>query len=289
MSETITTGIVDTCATGTDMDALIEELRQRSPEYDEAQAVVALVWAAGDAIERMRLRRGWTQGELAQRLGVTAARVSQLESGTLGEAPSLKMLARVAHVCGETVRLVTSGEDAAAAERRPESPVAPRESVPAAPASAAPAPASASASPTPAGAPPPLGDLLVEMVRLRRDIAGLQSAVDSGQVPAAPAGGFMPGRAIGSDRAGFDVAAVPLPPGSSDRRVGPPGHFAKVSAQDIAPLVADQTLRGIGDAALRMLKGTGLNVVGVVAAEPWIADGQVELRVTLGRETKPGA
>lgn len=90
----------------TDVKALLGDLRKSDAKFEEAQTVVDLVRASGDMLERMRERKGWSQTELAERLGVTTARISQLESGTLRNAPSLKMMARVAHACGETIKLV---------------------------------------------------------------------------------------------------------------------------------------------------------------------------------------
>ncbi len=100
----------------TDVRALLGELQKSDPKFDEAQSVINLVRNAGDMLERMRERNKWSQTQLAERLGITTGRVSQLESGTLRNAPSLKMLARFAHACGETVTLGASTEVAAQAE-----------------------------------------------------------------------------------------------------------------------------------------------------------------------------
>lgn len=100
----------------TDVRALLGELRTNDPKFDEAQSVINLVRNAGDMLERMRERKKWSQTELAEHLGITTGRVSQLESGTLRNAPSLKMLARFAHACGETVNLVASAEAATQAD-----------------------------------------------------------------------------------------------------------------------------------------------------------------------------
>jgi ribosome-binding protein aMBF1 (putative translation factor) len=66
----------------------------------ESFAIVDLVRQVGDTLARMRERAGLSQTELAERLGMTPARVWQLESGTLRHAPSLEDIARWARACG---------------------------------------------------------------------------------------------------------------------------------------------------------------------------------------------
>jgi transcriptional regulator with XRE-family HTH domain len=102
----------------TNTDKMIADLRQAKPEFDDAYAIVEMVRKVGDMLERMRQRKNWSQSDLAERLGISAGRVSQLESGTLRDAPSLKMLARFAKACGETIGIVASGDQATILEHR---------------------------------------------------------------------------------------------------------------------------------------------------------------------------
>ena len=101
----------------TDVKALLQNLRKEDPRFDEAQAVVDLVDESGKMLQQMRERANLSQAEMAGRLGISVGRVSQLESGALRHAPSLKTLARYAHACGETVTLAASGEQAIKASR----------------------------------------------------------------------------------------------------------------------------------------------------------------------------
>jgi len=101
----------------TDVKALLGQLRSEDPRFDEAQAVVDLVRSAAELLVGMRERAGWTQAQLADYLGVTVGRVSQLESGALRHAPSLKMMARIAHACGEAVALTSAGTRAESEEK----------------------------------------------------------------------------------------------------------------------------------------------------------------------------
>jgi transcriptional regulator with XRE-family HTH domain len=90
-----------------DVKELLGEV-QSDPDYAQALAVVELVREVGDMLAQMRTRAGLTQAELAERLDISAGRVSQLESGTLRNAPSLKTIAQFATACGEAVKLSTA-------------------------------------------------------------------------------------------------------------------------------------------------------------------------------------
>lgn len=98
-----------------DTKELIEDLR-RNPEFDEAHYFVDLVRKAGDVLERMRERKGLSQSQMAARLDITPGRISQLESGTVRNAPSLKTLAQYARHCGEEIEIAPASERKVATE-----------------------------------------------------------------------------------------------------------------------------------------------------------------------------
>ena len=72
-----------------------EEFLDLSPE--EAK-IVAMKLALGDSLKRYRIRRGWTQQDLARRLGSSQSRVAKLETGALGV--TLDLLFRALFVAG---------------------------------------------------------------------------------------------------------------------------------------------------------------------------------------------
>jgi transcriptional regulator with XRE-family HTH domain len=85
---------------------LVENDRQFANEtaaFDLVQMVVA-------GLKRMRMRAGLTQAQLAERLGITQGRVSQMESGVLDHAPNFETVAKYARACGEEVGIAFSGE-----------------------------------------------------------------------------------------------------------------------------------------------------------------------------------
>ncbi len=89
---------------GTDTEVLARE-----------RAGFDLIHMAAASIRAARLHRGLTQKQLAEKLGVTVGRVSQYETGDLRHAPSLRVLAEIAHALGMSVgvRLVTDEAGAA--------------------------------------------------------------------------------------------------------------------------------------------------------------------------------
>jgi len=90
--------------------AYLNELAMQDPEYGPTAAVFDTVQAVCAGLKRMRLRRGFGQGELGRILGVSQGRISQIESGLVDHAPSLDMVARYAAVCGERLEIGFSGD-----------------------------------------------------------------------------------------------------------------------------------------------------------------------------------
>lgn len=93
-------------STMNDVTKLLEDVRANSPdEYDDAAATVSLVEKAAETLRFMRKAKGLSRDDMAKALGISPSRVSQLESGALRHAPSLRMMARWARVCGEELTL----------------------------------------------------------------------------------------------------------------------------------------------------------------------------------------
>lgn len=76
-----------------------------------AIAVIEFVQQSAHFLKKMRESAGVTPREMAKELGVSVSRISQLESGVLRHAPSLRTAALYAAACGETLRLVAAERD----------------------------------------------------------------------------------------------------------------------------------------------------------------------------------
>lgn len=70
----------------------------QGPEVKAAQRQLQPKLDPGRQILHLRLERGWTQKELAERAGTKQANISRLENGLLN--PSVDMLQRVAEALG---------------------------------------------------------------------------------------------------------------------------------------------------------------------------------------------
>lgn len=89
---------------------LLQMLQDEYPtKTAEAAAVVAFVEQCAAQLKQMREDADLHREEMAKLLALTPGRISQLESGALRHAPSLKMMARWAHACGETLVVQTTG------------------------------------------------------------------------------------------------------------------------------------------------------------------------------------
>ena len=64
----------------------------------EEAKIVEMKLALGDSLRRYRIRRRWTQRDLAERLGSSQSRVAKLETGALGV--TLDLLFRALFVAG---------------------------------------------------------------------------------------------------------------------------------------------------------------------------------------------
>ena len=64
----------------------------------EEAKIVEMKLALGDSLRRYRIRRRWTQQDLAKRLGSSQSRVAKLETGALGV--TLDLLFRALFVAG---------------------------------------------------------------------------------------------------------------------------------------------------------------------------------------------
>ena len=63
------------------------------------------VFLAADFIRQSRKKVNLSQVELAKRIGVSQARISELESGRLKHGPSISVLSKVASACGGELEL----------------------------------------------------------------------------------------------------------------------------------------------------------------------------------------
>lgn len=76
---------------------------QHDPDYQAAEEELRPLLDLADAVIALRLARGWSQAELAERAGTKQANISRLESGLAN--PSVKFLHKLASALGETLTI----------------------------------------------------------------------------------------------------------------------------------------------------------------------------------------
>ena len=79
------------------------EQLQHDPDYLAAEEELRPVLDLADAVIALRLARGWSQAELAERAGTKQANISRLESGLAN--PSVKFLQKLASALSETLTI----------------------------------------------------------------------------------------------------------------------------------------------------------------------------------------
>jgi transcriptional regulator with XRE-family HTH domain len=69
---------------------------QQNPEYKAAEEELRLHFELANAVLRARLAKGWSQGELAQKIGTKQANISRIEAGLAN--PTLTLIQKILKV-----------------------------------------------------------------------------------------------------------------------------------------------------------------------------------------------
>ncbi|MBN2549897.1 MAG: helix-turn-helix transcriptional regulator [Anaerolineales bacterium] len=69
---------------------------EADPEYRQAEEELRLPFALADAILNARLKKGWSQTELARRVGTRQANISRIEAGLAN--PTLRVIQSICKV-----------------------------------------------------------------------------------------------------------------------------------------------------------------------------------------------
>ena len=80
----------------------------KSQKYTNAKKELKLHFALGDAILKARIKKGWTQKELAKAIGTKQANISRIESGL--ENPTLEFINRLSTVLDFAIEFICENE-----------------------------------------------------------------------------------------------------------------------------------------------------------------------------------
>jgi DNA-binding XRE family transcriptional regulator len=82
---------------------LVRKMERRTPELASARGLSSAAMRAGDLVRAMRKEAGLSQSQLAKRLEVTQARISEIEAGIGAQGPTWDLMERLSAACGRTL------------------------------------------------------------------------------------------------------------------------------------------------------------------------------------------
>ncbi|MDB6097576.1 MAG: late embryosis abundant protein [Gammaproteobacteria bacterium] len=87
---------------------LVQKIERAKPDLASARGLSSAAMRAGDLVRAMRKAAGLSQSQLAERLGVTQARMSEIESGIGRQGPTWDLMERISAACGRTLGVAVS-------------------------------------------------------------------------------------------------------------------------------------------------------------------------------------
>jgi transcriptional regulator with XRE-family HTH domain len=84
-----------------------EKLAQ-NPEYVEAEKKLRIRFTLGNAVLRERIKKGWSQAELAEAVGTKQANISRIEACLAN--PTLDLIQRLCEILDLDFKLVSQGQ-----------------------------------------------------------------------------------------------------------------------------------------------------------------------------------
>lgn len=76
---------------------------ENDPEYLKAREELGIIFDIADDVLRLRIEKGWSQAELAERAGTKQANISRLEGGLSN--PSINFLQKVAKALDTSISI----------------------------------------------------------------------------------------------------------------------------------------------------------------------------------------
>jgi len=98
---------------------LVEKIEHADPRLASAAGLSSAAMRAGDLVRAMRKDAGLSQSQLADKLGVTQARVSEIEAGIGSQGPTWDLMERISVACGKTLGVAASSDELQLAARMP--------------------------------------------------------------------------------------------------------------------------------------------------------------------------
>ena len=98
---------------------LVEKIEHTNPHLASDRGLSSAAMRAGDLVRAMRKDAGLSQSQLAERLEVTQARISEIEAGIGSQGPTWDLMERISVACGKTLGVATSSDQLEVAAHMP--------------------------------------------------------------------------------------------------------------------------------------------------------------------------
>ncbi len=98
---------------GRDLADVLQHFETAAPATAKRTGMTSAGMRAGAIVRGMRRSAGFTQARLAQKLGITQERVSEIELGHGPQGPTYELLERIAAACGMVIMPIERGQLAA--------------------------------------------------------------------------------------------------------------------------------------------------------------------------------
>jgi DNA-binding XRE family transcriptional regulator len=105
-----TTAKITSKGRGRPLADLVQKIEQTKPHLASARGLSSAAMRAGDLVRAMRKAAGLSQSQLAERLEVTQARISEIESGIGRQGPTWDLMERISVACGRTLGVAASND-----------------------------------------------------------------------------------------------------------------------------------------------------------------------------------
>lgn len=104
---------------GRSLADLMEKIEHADRGLAAQKNLSSAAMRAGELIRAMRKDAGFSQSQLAEKLGVSQARVSEIESGVGAQGPTWDLMERISVACGKTLGVAASSDDLELAAHMP--------------------------------------------------------------------------------------------------------------------------------------------------------------------------
>ncbi|RXG95244.1 helix-turn-helix transcriptional regulator [Bradyrhizobium zhanjiangense] len=104
---------------GRSLADLVEKIEHADPNLSAEKQLSSAAMRAGELVRAMRKDARLSQSQLAEKLGVSQARVSEIESGVGIQGPTWDLMERISVACGKTLGVATSSDDLELAAHMP--------------------------------------------------------------------------------------------------------------------------------------------------------------------------